>query len=206
MTNRTKWLRLSTLLIAAGLLVACGGLSLETTTTVDEAAVESPEQDVSEAAEEEASPPTPEPESVEEAGDGGEGEATGDGAEDLGPDRGDILAAMDQAIENLTQNPTSDEARLELANLLYQAGYFQDARANLQPLSARPDAPVEALTLMGELEYLLGNYDEAEEVLLRAAEAAGDDVAAQIGAQVKLMFVYYQTNQFSKSHELMQGT
>jgi hypothetical protein len=125
--------------------------------------------------------------------------------EALGPDRGDILEELDQAIANIKENPTSDEARLELADLLFKAGYFQDARANLQPLADSPAAPIEALMLMGDLEYLLGDYDAAEEYLQRALESAADDVQAQIMAQIKLLFVYYQTNQYAKSHDLLKG-
>ncbi|MGD9099769.1 MAG: retropepsin-like aspartic protease, partial [Anaerolineae bacterium] len=62
-----------------------------------------------------------------------------------------------------------------------------------------------ALLLMGELEYLLGNYEGAKEVLEKAMASAADDLQTQVMAQVKLLFVYYQTNQFTKSRDLLKG-
>ena len=182
------------ILIVGGLLLsACGTLSpdvveKEVTSIVEEVITAKPEPEVATAT------PEPEPEPEEEQ------------SEAAGPDRGDnILEELNQAIENIQENPTSDEARLELADLLFKAGYFQDAKANLQPLVDSPEAPTEALMLMGDLEYLLGNYDVAEEYLQRAVESAADDVRAQIMAQIKLLFVYYQTNQYAKSYDLLKG-
>ena len=80
----------------------------------------------------------------------GEVHAEDETPEVTGPDRGDILEELDTAIENIKANPTSEEARLELVDLLFKAGYFKDAQANLAPLADSPTAPIEALTLMGD--------------------------------------------------------
>ena len=141
---------------------------------------------------------------VKKAGDAAD-QAAAEPVAGEGPDRGDILEELDQAIANIKGNPTSDEARLSLADVLFRAGYFRDARANLQPLADSSEAPAEALILMGDLEYLLGNYDAAEGYFQRALESAADDVQAQIMLQVKLLFVYYQANQYAKSRGLLKG-
>jgi hypothetical protein len=214
-----KWMTLFVLLIVGSLVTAaCGpttpeAIEKEVTrivekevtrvvkeTVVAEATPQVVEKEVTRVV---TATPEPEPETAEESGT--EGEAANEPVVPDEPDRGDILEELDQAIANIKENPTSDEARLELADLLFKAGYFQDARANLQPLADSSQAPIEALMLMGDLEYLLGNYDVAEEYLQRAAESAGDDVQAHIMAQIKLLFVYYQTNQYAKSQDLLKG-
>jgi hypothetical protein len=138
-------------------------------------------------------------------GEGGaESEAAGELAVPDEPDRGDLLAAIEEAEAALEGDPDSAELRYELANLHYQAGHFAAAKETLQPLLDTGEASDDAKLLMGELEYLTGNYAAAEEILLDLKETSSD-MMAQIMAQVKLVFVYYQTNEYAKSQDLLQG-
>jgi len=120
------------------------------------------------------------------------------------PDRGDILAAITEAKAAFEGAPDNAELAYELANLHYQAGHFDTAKETLQPSLDAGEASDDAKLLMGELEYLTGNYATAEEILLDLKENASD-MMAQIMAQIKLLFVYYQTNEYAKTQDLFPG-
>ena len=117
-------------------------------------------------------------------------------------DRGQILEAINQTEALLVQEPDNMETRFQLANLLYQAGNFSVAKETLLPVLNDSEPSLEAMLLMAELEYLMGNYDKAEEINQQVMETAPDNVQAQIQAQLNLMFVYYQSNQYAKSLDL----
>jgi hypothetical protein len=146
--------------------------------------------------------PELEPEPTKQSGN--EGEAAEEPAAPDEPDRGAILAAIDQVEAALKGDPDSAELRYELANLQYQAGHFATAKETLQVSMEAGEASDDAKLLMGELEYLTGNYAVVEDILLDLKENASD-VMTQIMAQVKLLFVYYQTNEYAKSQDLLQG-
>ena len=120
------------------------------------------------------------------------------------PDRGDILAAIAETKAAFEGIPDNAELAYQLANLHYQAGHFDTAKETLRPLLDTGEASGDAKLLMGELEYLTGDYAAAEEVLLDLKENAYDTMT-RIMAQVKLLFVYYQTNQYARSQDLLKG-
>lgn len=66
------------------------------------------------------------------------------------------------------------ELRYALANLQYQAGHFATAKETLQAPTEAGEASDDAKLLMGELEYLTGNYAAAGEILLDLKSNASD--------------------------------
>ena len=58
---------------------------------------------------------------------------------------------------------------------------------------------------LGELEYLLGDYDAAESVLQRAVEESGRRVDLRVDAEVALALVYLQTNRYAQARGLFAG-
>ncbi|MGA2533089.1 MAG: aspartyl protease family protein [Candidatus Aminicenantales bacterium] len=121
-------------------------------------------------------------------------------------DRGQILAEIAVAREAFGKDPDKAESRFRLSQLLYQAGNFEESLVVLRPLLEAQRTPVNALLLAADLDYLFGRYESAEDILQRIVAGNPPDKAAQLKAQVKLMFVCYQTNRFEKAAGLFQGT
>lgn len=123
----------------------------------------------------------------------------------LEKDRGQILAEVAAARELFSKDPGNADGRLGLSRLLYQAGEFEESMAVLRPLLEGQQTPANTLFLAADLEYLFGRYGRAEAFLHRYLASVPSDKAAQVKAQVKLMFVYYQTNDYEKAAGLFKG-
>jgi hypothetical protein len=119
--------------------------------------------------------------------------------------RGQILAEIAAAREAFGKDPGNAESRFRLSQLLYQAGNFGESLVVLRPLLEAQQTPANALLLAADLEYLFGRYESAETILQKIMALNPPDKAAQVKAQVKLMFVYYQTNHYEKAAGLFQG-
>jgi CheY-like chemotaxis protein len=132
--------------------------------------------------------------------DGEESSPADDG--DTGLHRGQVLEAIEHTRAAFEGNPDDAETRLQLANLLYQAGSFPEAKETLLPLLDAPEPAPQAMRLMAELDYLAGDYASAERMLNRVIESAPDDFPAQLEARTRLMHVYYQTNQYAGAADL----
>jgi tetratricopeptide (TPR) repeat protein len=120
------------------------------------------------------------------------------------PDRGDILTKLAETQVKFDENPENVKLAYALADLHYKAGHFMTAKEILQPFMDAGQAFDAAKLLMGELEYIMGNYATAEEILLDLKDNAG--FLTRLNAEIKLVLVHYQTNQYVKSHELFQKT
>ena len=116
--------------------------------------------------------------------------------------RSDILAEIEQTESLFKKNPEDNELRFNYGKLLYQAGEFWKAGDIVTPLAPTPDLSAEALDLAAKLEYLTGNYEEAEKLYARLIQTTEGNMQKQIMAKVGQLFTYYQTNQFSKVKEL----
>jgi len=119
--------------------------------------------------------------------------------------RGRVMYEIAVVRDNLKKDPSDEKARLELAKGLYQVGSIAESRQTLQPLLASAKPSLEAVFLGADLEYLQGNYDQAEALLERAMALKPKDDDVQLKAQTKLVYVYYQTNQFAKAQGLFKG-
>jgi hypothetical protein len=70
---------------------------------------------------------------------------------------------------------------------------------------AAGDASLEAVRGLGELEYLLGDYEAAELLLRRVVDDAGRKVDLRVDAEVALALVCLQTNRFAAADKLFTG-
>lgn len=116
--------------------------------------------------------------------------------------RADILAELNQIAPKFKKNSEDTEIRFKYGKLLYQSGEFWKAREIITSLTEVTKPSADALSLAAKLEYLLGNYDEAEKLYKRLVEAKAGDVRGHVMANVGLVFTHYQTNQFHKVKEL----
>ncbi len=120
-------------------------------------------------------------------------------------DRGQILTEIGEAQVEFNKEPSNAEARFRLARLLYQTGDFENANSLLQLLldGAKPSNDI--LLLAADLEYLFGRYENAENLLQKIIALNPGDLQIQARAQAKLVFAYYQSNQYAKSADLFKG-
>jgi len=116
--------------------------------------------------------------------------------------RADIQEEIEQIETKFKDNPDDKEIRFEYGKLLYQSGDFWQARSVFEPLVKDPEPSVDVLSIAAELEYLLANYDEAEQLYKRLITAKEGDAAGQVMVKVGLMLTYYQTNQYDKAKEI----
>jgi hypothetical protein len=94
----------------------------------------------------------------------------------------------------------SDDARLEFAQLLYEAGEFEQVRVVVQPLLGRPGPSIDAIMLGARAAYLLADYKEAEHLFGAALARDPENRRAIVG----LVFTYYQTNRYDRCHDLSE--
>jgi hypothetical protein len=120
----------------------------------------------------------------------------------LGKSRAELLGEIEATRTAHEKRPADPEARLAYARLLYQSGDFWRAKDVLGTPLESPVAPIEALSLAADLEYLTGSYGKAERLYRRLADAKAGDPAGRVTAMVKELFTYYQRNQFTRAREL----
>jgi hypothetical protein len=124
---------------------------------------------------------------------------------DLEKDRGQLLAEIQAAQQIFNQDPQNADKAFRLASLDYQAGEFEKSLGLLRPLLETSKPSNEALFLAADVDYLFGRYDEAEKTLQKIVGLNPENLQVKVRAQTKLVFVYYQTNQYAKSADLFQG-
>jgi len=91
------------------------------------------------------------------------------------------------------QNPADKNISFDYAEKLYQLGNFAQSQEVLKPLLGN----LKALYLNAKIEYMNGNYSEAEKqyTMLQSSEFNNE-------AEQGLELVYYQTGQYSKAKNL----
>jgi hypothetical protein len=97
------------------------------------------------------------------------------------------------------------DPRVEEARAAHAAGDFGRARELVREVVAEGRASLEVLRGLGELEYLLGDYEAAEPPLRRVVEEAGRNVALRVDAEVALALLYLQTNRYAEAGGLFAG-
>ena len=120
-------------------------------------------------------------------------------------DRGQILTETREVQSEFKKDPSNGETRFRLARLLYQAGDFENAHLLLQPFLDSGKPSNDMLFLAAELEYLLGRYEKAENLLQKTIALNPGNLQIQARAQAKLVFTYYQSNQYAKTTDLFKG-
>jgi hypothetical protein len=120
-------------------------------------------------------------------------------------DRGQILTEIASAQDQFHKDPNRADSRFRLARLLYQSGEFDQAKSLLLPLLEAVKPSNDALFLAADLDYLLGHYDLAESAYKKIIDLNPGDLQTRAKAESKLVFVYYQTNQYAKTADFFQG-
>lgn len=119
--------------------------------------------------------------------------------------RSQLLQEIAQIETEFNREGKDLEKRVQYGSLLYQAGSFPQAKETLLPILDLSEPPANTLVLLADLEYLFGNYSAQEQILQRVLEMNPDDAQLKVQMQIKLLFGYYHSNQFSKSHDLLKG-
>jgi hypothetical protein len=106
---------------------------------------------------------------------------------------------------NFSKNPQDEAVRLKFAKRLFELGDFARSRELVEPLLKKEQPPVEALKLMAYIEYVNGNFSEAEKHVLEVLKHAENDLGLRVEMEVGLVFIYYQTLQYEKAANLFKG-
>ena len=101
---------------------------------------------------------------------------------------------MMEVKEKFEQSPMDESIALEYAEKLFQLGSFLEAKEILKLLLSSPQATY----FYAQIEYLNGNYSEAEKLY----EALTQFPEFKKNAEHGLELVYYQTDQYSKIQNL----
>jgi len=125
--------------------------------------------------------------------------------QDTEKNRGHLLAEINAAQNIFSQDSKNADKAFRLALLCYQAGEFERSEALLPPLLETTKPSNDVLFLAADLDYLFGRYDKAENTLQKVIGLNPEDQQVKVKAQTKLVFVYYQTNQYAKSADLFAG-
>ena len=110
---------------------------------------------------------------------------------------------LDQ-IEVLKAKPGKNpDMQLEYARKLFQLGNFPESKKIVTKTLKNGKTSDEAVYLSAQIEYVTGNYTEAERLYNRLNEKGSKDYETK--AQTGLLYTYYQTNQFHKAKNLTAG-
>ncbi|MBN1798403.1 MAG: aspartyl protease family protein [Spirochaetales bacterium] len=120
-------------------------------------------------------------------------------------DRSQILDRLEEVKTILAKKPDSAALKEEYATLLFQAGYFQEAKDILTPLVQEKDCTYKVLILMAKIEYLFGKYQSSQHYAEVILERFPSNIEAQAEAYLVLFGICFQTNQYEKSQNLFVG-
>jgi tetratricopeptide (TPR) repeat protein len=104
--------------------------------------------------------------------------------------------SIEELQKKLEQNPHDDAVAFEYAEKQYQLGNLAQSQELLMPLLVRDNPLPQAILLLAQMQYVCGNYAEAEALFLALGTRFPEfSKKAEFG----LGLVYYQTNQFKKA-------
>ena len=103
------------------------------------------------------------------------------------------------------KNPRDEAVRLKFAKRLFELGDFARARDITGPLLKNEPPNTEAQKLMAYIEYVNGNFSEAEKHVLEVLDRVENNLGLRVELQVGLVFIYYQTLQYEKAVGLFKG-
>ncbi|MCU6419736.1 tetratricopeptide repeat protein, partial [Enterobacter quasiroggenkampii] len=98
------------------------------------------------------------------------------------------------------KNPNDEAIRLEYAQILFKLGNITEAQEILNPLLNSKKPSPDAIFLSARIEYLNGNYTQAEKLYDNLIEQYPDKFKSK--AEDELALTYYQTNQYQKADKL----
>ncbi|UWD48586.1 aspartyl protease family protein [Clostridioides difficile] len=98
------------------------------------------------------------------------------------------------------KNQKDEALRLEYAQTLFKLGDITEAQEVLKPLLDSKKPSGDAIYLSARIEYLNGNYTQAEKLCNTLIEEYPDKFKEK--AEDELALIYYQTNQYQKADKL----
>ena len=107
--------------------------------------------------------------------------------------------SMEELRKQYEQNPNDKTIALDYAEILFQLGNFPQSQEILKPLLADEKTFPGAIHLSAQIEYVNGNYSEAERLYEILANQFPE---FKEKAEYGLEYVYYQTNQYFKVQNL----
>ncbi len=123
-------------------------------------------------------------------------------AEEGGKLRSEVEAELPAIEAAYLAAPGDDGNRRAYAEILYKLGNIWRANDVIAPLATTSSSNVEDLKLGGNLAYLVGDYDRAEELYQRLRTVAAKDSEAYTEAIRGLGLVFLQTDRFSETRDL----
>jgi len=124
---------------------------------------------------------------------------------EVNKDRSKILKELSQLESQFVKTPQEEAVRLKFAKRLFELGDFTRARDIVEPLLKNEQPNTEALKLMAYIEYVNGNFSEAEKHVLDVLDRTENDLGLRVELEVGLVFIYYQTLQYEKAANLFKG-
>lgn len=112
--------------------------------------------------------------------------------------RGDYQRIKALRERSLTEQPSNNALRWEIVQEELMMGNIDDAENYLKPLLKENNYRSDACGTQGLIHYLRGEYRQAEQLLLKSSR--------DLRNQIRLLYVYYQTGQYSKVNELFDNT
>lgn len=119
------------------------------------------------------------------------------------PLRANYIAQAEELKKSYEQSQTDQEVGLKYAQTLFALGEFVQSEEILSPLIHVAKPLPDAIYLSAQINYLNGNYAEAESQYQYLKENHFKEFSAQ--ADAGLQMIYYQTNEYSKANQLFAG-
>ncbi len=123
-------------------------------------------------------------------------------ADEVGNLRSEVEAKLPPIEAAYLAAPGDDGNRRAYAEILFKLGNIWQANDVIAPLATTSSSNVDDLKLGGNLAYLVGDYDRAEELYQRLSTVADKDSEAYTEAIRGLGLVFLQTDRLSKTRDL----
>jgi len=120
-------------------------------------------------------------------------------------DRIGLSLELSQLESRFAENPQDEAIRLKFARRLFELGNFTKSRDIVEPLLKNEQPSTEAIKLMAYIEYVNGNFSEAERLILEVLDRTKNNLNSRVEAEVGLVYIYYQTLQYKKTLGLFKG-
>lgn len=124
---------------------------------------------------------------------------------ELKKDRTQILDELTRLESQLAETPQDQVVRLKYAKRLFELGDFARSREIVEPLLGKEQPSVEAVKLMAYIEYVTGNFSEAERLILEVLNRTKSNLNSRVESEIALVYIYYQTLQYAKTASLFKG-
>lgn len=109
-------------------------------------------------------------------------------------DRGGYLNIIASKERRLSREPSNNALRWDVAQDEMMAGNLDKVEKHLKPLLSDPQYANDALYTQGMIRYLQGDYAQAEALFQKGTR--------DLKSRIRLLYIYYQTGQYSKAREL----